>query len=463
MYKAYFQQLKQHLSVSVSILLLGRRDGINQTSIVDMSLVGLTTTAPLQKPSTTSMAPSSTTSLSPVEITETAEEEEESTDSSSMFSTSMAPPRPTPSGQEESWKVLEELLVATTVPPAAATTEETEGDDDAAITTTAATAEMGTLDFGTLDDSKSENDTRVESVPCVDIFPTAWATSAGALVSDAAATAHTGTDTEPLSVPTEEPDDHEVIEVGTVRPVVLLEPVATSAEPMFAIGKTEETIVEPGITTEMTGLDDTHTTDTAEATSEELVGFPPESTTMMPEMDWTAPPDYNPEDPFDYIDSAIHVEALPPIPPTQAVQEEPSGTTEPQHTMAPTETTTLYMCNTMPGTPTEQPPTPPTTGQDVETPVVVYEEEATMTTAPPTPPVTSSKMTAAPALIDDDSEPPGEDEVTTTASIQVFDESETRIPDSSARVPMGEEETVTAAIDAEYLPLTTEKQELDTG
>ncbi|KAK0131478.1 Versican core protein [Merluccius polli] len=218
----------------------GRIEGINQTFVVDMSVLGLTTTSPMQKTSTTSMPPSSTISLSPVEsstsiqapssesVSETAEEEEESVDSSSVFSTSMAPPRPTPSGQE----VLEELLVTTTVPPAAVT-EETKEDD----------ATVATTDFD-IDDFKSENDTRVEPVLRGDIFPVPGATSQYTLSLDAT----TVTDTEPLSWPTEEPDDHEVIQVGTVRPDVLLERAPPSTQPMFAVGKTEETIVEPGVT-----------------------------------------------------------------------------------------------------------------------------------------------------------------------------------------------------------------------
>ena len=406
------------LSLYCFVLLLGRIEGINQTFVVDMSVLGLTTTSPMQKTSTTSMPPSSTISLSPVEsststqapssesVSETAEKEEESVDSSSMFSTSMAPPHPTPSGQE----LLEELLVTTTVPPAAVT-EETKEDD----------ATVATTDFDI--DFKSENDTRVESVLRGDTFPVPGATSQYTLGLDAT----TVPGTEPLSWPTEEPDDPEVIQVGTVRPDVLLEQAPPSTQPMFAVGKTEETIVEPGVTTEMTGLYDTHTTDTTEATSEELVTFP-DSTTTIPETDWTTPQDYNP---FDDIGTEIPVEGLPPLQPTvQAVQEELSATTPDGEGPSTTESDT-FMCNTQPGT----------------------EGDIVATTTPLPLRVTSKRphsehATASPAIVD--GEPSSEDQVTSGSSVQVFDESETQIPDSSTRVQPGDEETATA-IEAEYL------------
>ncbi|KAJ3603508.1 hypothetical protein NHX12_028253 [Muraenolepis orangiensis] len=356
--------------------------------------------------STSTLAPSSES------VSVTAEEEEGSLDSSSMFSTSMAPPRPTPSGQE----VLEEISVTTIGPPAAVTTEKTE--DVVPVATTAKTA---SLDFFT-----SGNATRVESVPHVDVSPGPWVTSASSALGSDATTAYAPvTDAEPLSWPTEEPADNEVILVGTLRPIVLLEQAPHSTEPMFALGMTEETILEPGVTAKMNGLYDTHGTDPTEGPSEEPITFSfPDSTTEIPETDWPTPQDYNP-DPFDDIEELS-------TPSTEFPTVEP-GTT--------------FMCNTRGAQDdnTESTPPPPMISQDVETTAAVeHKEDTVVTTTPPPPGVTSQTphseyVTGSPGVID--GEPSGEDGVTSAPLVRVFDDSNTQIPDSSSQVQTGNEET----------------------
>ncbi|CAL8296820.1 unnamed protein product [Gadus morhua 'NCC'] len=445
----------------------GRKEGIHQTSILDMSLLELTTPSPVQKSSTTGAPPSSTTTLSPVESststlapsseTVTAEEEEKSGESSSMFSTSMAPPHPTPSGAE----VMEELLVTTTMPLTAAT-EETE--DDAALTKTATLADS-------VEDSESGSDTRTTDVQRGTVSPAPWATSESSLGTHATAVYTHDTETEPLSWPTEEPDDHEEIHVGTVQPHFLLEQAPTGTEPMFAVGKTEETVLEPGVPTEMTGLYDTLTTDTAEGTSEELVSFT-DSTTTIPETYWPDPQDYSP-DPFDEFEPGIPLEGPPPFESSKAGQKEHT-TLEPT---VPPVTDTTFMCNTRGGTEwdtegdttTQVSPTTPSSSEEARTPAVVYKEgdvtiTATMTTTTPQPPgVTSrrphSEHTTAPTS-NVDSEPPSDDRVTSATSVRVFDESQAKIPDSGPQVLTGDEETATA-IDAEYLISSTRASTLE--
>ncbi|XP_064882149.1 mucin-2-like [Oncorhynchus nerka] len=70
---------------------------------------------------------------------------------------------------------------------------------------------------------------------------------------------------ERLAEPTEEPENHYVIEVGTVQPDILLE-ASPSTEPMFAHGSVEETTLE-GITAEITSdLIDAQSVSTTEPT-----------------------------------------------------------------------------------------------------------------------------------------------------------------------------------------------------
>ena len=346
---------------------------------------------------------------------------------------------------------MEELLVST-----AAREVQTEADADATKT--------ATLVYG-VDDSLSGNDTQTtRDVQRGTISPAPRATSESTLGSDATAGVYThDAETERLSWPTEEPDDHEVIQVGTVQPHILLEQAPTGTEPMFAVGKTEETVLEPGVTTEMTGLYDTLTTDTAEGTSEELVSFT-ESTTTIPETYWPDHQDYSP-DPFDDIEPGILLQGRPPFESSQPGQEEHLASTE-APALPTTEIDTTFMGNTgvtlgdaeWDTTTTQVPPTTPSTGEDVGTPMEGdVTIAATMTTTPQLPGVTSrtphSEHTTAPTAVID-SEPPSDDRVTSASSAQVFEESQAQIPDSGPQVLTGDEETATA-IDAEYLISST--------
>lgn len=165
---------------------------INQTSFVDVSVVGTTTTTTIIG-STTSipLLEASTTMLTPT--SETLLETEESSHSSfpsnppSMFSTSMAPPRPTPSGQEE------ELI--TTVAP---TIKEEHDDTD-------------------VTDLETQNKTESSDT------------------------------TEPISEPVGESDDDQ-IEISTIQPDVPMPDTSVRTEPMFVEGQTDETIMDAGIT-----------------------------------------------------------------------------------------------------------------------------------------------------------------------------------------------------------------------
>uniref|UniRef100_UPI003AAD486B uncharacterized protein n=1 Tax=Centroberyx gerrardi TaxID=166262 RepID=UPI003AAD486B len=404
----------------------GRREVINQTSFVDVSVVGVTTAPLRQTTSTTTI--SSTTALPPMESSSStlastsetmSEKEVESpdflipTDAPSMFSTSMAPPRPSPTGHEE---VLEELITTTV------------SEEDSEDLTTA-TPVFDVEDF------VRENETQVEAVHRGDTFP-------------APPSAAESTETaESVSEPTEEPDDHSVIEVGTIRPDVRIE-ASPSTEPMFAVGKTEETIVDAGVTTEMTSdLTDTPTAST-ELTSEELFSSSA-STTPTPGLESTTPfLDYDP-DLVDEIGTDLPVEGLPPV---QEVQSS---------SPAPT-TITTFMCNTQPGSEAEittitPPPeatstvtqtTSPTKAQDAETPVVVYKEETSETTTETTTfPAASVTVTAAPVLIDSGTS--AEDVTSSPSSVHVFDESTARVPESTGEAVAEEEDTATD-IDTEF-------------
>ncbi|XP_056231768.1 versican a [Seriola aureovittata] len=180
----------------------GRREVINQTSFVDVSVIG-TTTVPLLESSTTTLSPTLES------VSEAAESPDSLVPSNapSMFSTSMAPPRSPPAGQEE------ELI--TTVAPTIKDEEEETDDITAA--------------------PESEPQHTTESTDT----------------------------TESVSESVEEPDDHSVIEISTIQPDVPIPEASLNTEAMFAEGKTEETILDADITATMTSdLTDTPTEST---------------------------------------------------------------------------------------------------------------------------------------------------------------------------------------------------------
>lgn len=363
---------------------IGRREVTNQTSLVDVSVLSFTTTT---ISATTSIPLLESSTVTVTTTSETVSEiETESPDivHTSMFSTSMAPSRPTPPGQEE------ELF--TTVAPTIK--EEHEDIDD--VTTAA------------FDDFVGENVTYVES-----------AIHRGDTFLEPQSTAET---TESVSEPVEEPEDHSVIEISTVQPDVPIPDASLSPEPMFAEGKTEKTIPDSGITTEMTSdLTDTPREST-ELTSEEVF-ISSESTPSPAGTHSTTPFAY-----YDEIETDYGVAALPPMQPASSSDTTSiiDGTTVPVTTVIPTDTT--FMVNTRPGSEVEITTTaPPETAsaatqttphtQDVETPVVVYKEETT-----------SATVTAIPVPIDSGT---STEDVTSSTSVHVFDESTTQVPDHS--------------------------------
>lgn len=346
-------------------------------SVVEILTTISSTSIPLLESSTTTLTPTSKT------VSETEESDDSSvpTQPPSMFSTSMAPPRPTPAGQEE------ELI--TTVTP----TIKEEHDD---------------TDFN-VEDFVSENVTSAEFVPQRgDTFTVPQDTSES---------------TESVSKPTEEPDDLSVIEINTIQPDVPIPDTSVITEPMFAVGKSEETVLDSGITSAMTSNFTGTPTESIELTSKEVFSSS-ESTPSPTWPDSTTPfPDFYPDYVVDDFETLYGVEAEPPPQPSQ--QDPSSSPSELPYTT----TETTFMCNTQPCSEVEITTTGPldTTStatkttpqmQDVEMPAVAYKEETT-----------SAAATASAVLID--SETSAED-VTLSTSVHVFDESTTQLPDHSA-------------------------------
>ncbi|XP_047185258.1 versican core protein-like [Scophthalmus maximus] len=304
----------------------GRREVINQTSFVDVFVVG-SASATISSTTSTPLLETSIPTLTPesefVSETDGSPDSPVPTNVPSMFSTSMSPPRSTPAGEEG------ELI--TTVAPTIK--EEHQENDDI----TAAPLQYTTGSPGT-----------------------------------------TGS--------VEETDDHSVIEVGTIQPDVPITDASLSTEPMFAEGKTEETIVGTGITTAMTSDHTDTPTESTELTSEEVFSSS-ESTHSPTGLHSTTPfPDYDPG--MDEIETGFVVEGAPPPQPPQGSSSTPSdstafidGTKIP--TALPTDTT--FMCNTDPGKEASHQTGPPETTQtatDEETPAVVHKEENTTVTMP---------------------------------------------------------------------------------
>ncbi|KAL7390981.1 hypothetical protein ABVT39_002243 [Epinephelus coioides] len=380
----------------------GRTQVINQTSFVDIALVGITTTT-ISSTTSIPLLESSTTMLTPP--SETVLESEESTDDPSMFSTSMTPPRPTPKGQEE------ELI--TTVAPTIK--EEHEDTDDVT-----AAPDFDFDDFS--------NVTYIEAIPHRgDTFP------------EPQHTTESTDSTESVDKPFEEPDDHSVIEISTIQPDVPIPDASLSTEPMFAKGNTEETILDSIITT-VTNLTDTPT-DSTELTSEEVVS-PSESPST------TAPYSTVPFLDYDEIKTGFAPEALPPAqPPHPDLSSSPSDSASMDETFPsaiPTDTT--FMCNTRPGseleiTTTTAPPETTSTAtqtspqtQDVETPAVVYKDDSTSADA---------DVATIPIDVGTSAE-----DVTSQTSVVVLDETTTQVP-VPARDFSTEDDTA-AEIDTEF-------------
>lgn len=316
---------------------------IKQTSIVDISVVevGSSSINPLvsdNAPSTLSTSDTaskaSSAALDP-------------TDSPSMFSTRMVPPRPTQAGQKE------EL-----------------------ITTVAPTIKEDHDDPPDSDNFQSENVTsEVFGPPHSDTFQDPQSAAV----------------TEPG--PREEQEDLSVIKINTIQPDIPMPDPSLITEPMFAEGKTEETILVPGITAATTSDLTDKPTEITEMNVEEAFNSSESMATSVYDIG------------VDEIETHFGVEALPPSqPPEQDISVNPDTTT-----VTPTET--MYMCNTQPGgeaqvTTTEQP-------------------ELTSTITQTTSHVQNVQTSAIAAILPDNGELT-EDE-SASASVQVFDESTAKL------------------------------------
>lgn len=382
---------------------LGKIKVINQTSFVDVFVVETSTTT-ISSTSSISLPESSTTVISPASEMMSAVEEDspDPTDPPSMFSTSMVPPRPTPAGQEE------ELI--TTVAP---TIQEEEEDIDP-------------LTEFDVDEFESENVTDTEF----------YSQRGDTFQENQNALEATGA-TELMSKPVEEADDLSVIEINTVQPDVPIPDASLITEPMFAEGKTEEAILDSGITT---ASDLTDTPQSAEPTSEELFSSSETMATTIYDSG------------IDEIETAFAVEALPPtLPPQQTLSSSPSDSTDVLDTTFVTPTDTTFLCNTQPGSKAEIPTTrsPQTTHkehtqtspqmQDVETPTVVYMDRTQ-----------SAPVTSSPILMD--SEMLTED-VSKLAGVDIFDESSALFPEHSSENII--EDDTTREIDKEFFTFVT--------
>lgn len=368
---------------------------INQTSFVDLSLFETSTST---FDSTTSGPLLESTTLAS-EMTSTVQEDSRaSTDPPSMFSTSMVPPRPTPADQEE------ELI--TTVAP---TIQEDHEDIDPLT-------DFDISEFG------GDNLTDVEFISHRgDIFEESHIDNNT-----------TGT----VSKPVDEADDLSVIEINTVQPDVPIPVTSVITEPMFAEGKTEETILDPAITTGIASdLSDTPT-DLVDPTGEESFS----SYESMPTSIYDSG--------IDEIESAFGVEALPPTrpPPQQTPPSSTLSSTDGTDTN-PTDTTSVQ--STQPASKvkiisTESPQT--THPKITQTPPLSQDVESTTVVTTQTKPaaVTSAILLDSEILTENAPAPP---------SVDVFDESSSLFPEQTSENML--EGDATGEIDKEFFTFAT--------
>lgn len=337
---------------------------IKQTSIVDVSVVEFYTTA-ISSSSIQPSVQSNTPSILSASVTAAKEEQSseplDSTDSPSMFSASMAPPRPTQAGQEEE-------LITTAAP----TIKEDHED---------------LPNFDT-DNFASENLTSVVFVP-----------------------QHGNTSPDPQSAaftepgPTEEQDDLSVIEINTIQPDIPMPDPSLITEPLFAEGKTEETILIPGIT----AATSSDITDNPAETTEVDVGEVFSSSESVP----TSVYDIG----VDEIETHYGVEALPP---TQPLEHDFTSTTD-RTAVTPPEDTYTQAAATEPPGPISTTTHPTRHAQNVQTATVA-------------------------AILPDGEELT--DDGPSSAGVQVFDESTAPLTDHSGYALM--ETDVTTEIDPEF-------------
>lgn len=327
---------------------------IKQTSIADLSVVEVVTTT-IGSSSINLLewdnAPSTLSTSDPP--TKESSEALEPTEAPSMFSTSMAPPRPTQVGQKE------ELI--TTVAP----TIKEDHDE--------------LPDFNS-ENFPSENGTSLVFVPQhEDAFqdPQIVRESAGV----------------PEPEPTEEQEDLSEITINTIQPDIPMLDPSLITEPMFAEGKTEETILVPGITVATTSDLPDYPTETTEVNVEDVFG----SFESLPMSVYDIG--------VNKTEAHFGVEALPP---TQPLEQDVSTTDSDMTTVTVTTVTeTTYRCNTQPGHEAQVATTEP--------------PESSGTTTQTTRHVQKLQTAAVAAILPDSGELT-EDE-SASAAVQVFDES----------------------------------------
>lgn len=356
---------------------------INQTSFVDVSVVEVSSTTSI--PLLESSAPTLPPTAKIVSEVEETQDLSVPTDPPYMFSTSMAPPRPIPRGQDEE-------LITTVAPTIKEEHEDTEDPTDFVI-----------------DEFVNENVTNVEFVP-----------QRGDTFQEPKNTTESTGATQSVSKPIEEPDDLSVIEINTVRPDFPMPDASLITEPMFAEGKTEEAILDSGITGMASDLTDTPT-ESAELTSEEV---------FSTNYDFI----------IDGIETDFAVEALPPTQPSQP-QDLSSSTSDDTSIIDLTTaipTSTNFMRNTQPVTEvditTTGPPGTTSTAtqatpqmQDGETPAFAHKEE--------TP---SAATTATTVLLDSGTSAV---DVALSTSVHVFDESTAQLPEHSGETLIEDDTT----------------------
>lgn len=333
---------------------------IKQTSIVDVSVVEFYTTA-ISSSSIQPLVQSNAPTILSASVTKEEQSSEplDPTDSPSMFSASMAPPRPTQAGQEED-------LITTAAP----TIKEDHED---------------LPDFDT-DNFASENLTSVVFDP-----------QHGDTSPDPQSAAVTEPD------PTEEQDDLSVIEINTIQPDVPMPDPSLITEPLFAEGKTEETILIPGITA---------------ATSSDLTDNPTETTEVdVEEVFSESVPTSVYDIGVDEIETHYGVEALPP---TQPLEQDFTSTTD-RTAVTPPEDTYTQAAATEPPEPISTTTHPTRHAQNVQTATVA-------------------------AILPDGEELT--DDGSSSAGVQVFDESTAPLTDHGGYALM--ETDVTTEIDPEF-------------
>lgn len=323
-------------------------------------------------------------------ISAVREDSPASTEPPSMFSTSMVPPRPTPADQEE------ELI--TTVAP----TIQEEHEDIDPLT------DFDVSEFG------SDNLSDVEFI-----------SQRGDTFEESQSDTNT---TGMVSKPVDEVDDLSVIEINTVQPDVPIPVASLITEPMFAEGKTEETILDHAITTGIASP-----TDVVDPTGEEELS----SYESLPTSVYDSG--------IDEIESAFAVEALPPtLPPQQTPTSSPlsrtgvssTDTTSIQITQAASEVETIST-ESPESTHKEITQTPPLS-QDVESPTAVTTQRK------------PAAVTSSPVLLDSEiltetaSKPP---------SIDVFDQSSALFPEHTSESMI--EGDTTGEIDKEFFTFAT--------